>query len=50
MTHFVDRLAFKSTTTHSHEALIQNMQALGGDFSCTSNRETMMYVRRQASA
>lgn len=43
-THFVDRLAFKATTTYGHEELIQRMQALGGDFSCSSNRETMMYL------
>lgn len=41
--HFIDRLAYKSTLGRSHMDLMKTLEQLGGNFLCSSNRETMMY-------
>ncbi|CAN6615078.1 mitochondrial-processing peptidase subunit alpha [Trichomonascus vanleenenianus] len=41
--HLVDRLAFKSTTTRSSNQMAEDLESLGGNYACTSSRESMMY-------
>lgn len=43
VTHFLDRLAYKSTAKFSHTDIMDQLQKLGGNFLCTTNRETIMY-------
>lgn len=43
MSHIVDRLAFKSTTTKDAEAITEVVESLGGNIQCVSSRESMMY-------
>lgn len=43
VSHVLDRMAFKSTTTRSSADMEQLMQAVGGNVMCASSRETMMY-------
>ncbi len=39
----MDRLAFKSTASRSADAMLERVEALGGNFQCASSRESMMY-------
>lgn len=39
----MDRLAFKSTAARSADAMLERVEALGGNFQCASSRESMMY-------
>ena len=39
----MDRLAFKSTTNHTADGMLEKMEALGGNIQCASSRESMMY-------
>ncbi len=39
----MDRLAFKSTTSHSADEMMQTLEKLGGNVQCASSRESMMY-------
>ena len=41
--YFIDRLAYKSTAKRSHSELMTDLERLGGNFMCSSNRESVMY-------
>ncbi|TEB38799.1 mitochondrial processing peptidase [Coprinellus micaceus] len=43
VSHFLDRMAFKSTRTRSDEDMSTAIHSLGGQIMCSSSRETMMY-------
>jgi len=43
VSHIIDRLAFKSTTSRSAIEMEEALQELGGNFLCASSRETLMY-------
>lgn len=43
VSHIMDRLAFKSTTKHTADGMLEKMEALGGNIQCASSRESMMY-------
>lgn len=42
-THIMDRLAFKSTEHTSGRQMAETLELLGGNYQCSSSRETMMY-------
>ncbi|SCV99508.1 LAFE_0A04698g1_1 [Lachancea fermentati] len=42
-THIMDRLAFKSTEHMSGLQMAETLELLGGNYQCSSSRETMMY-------
>jgi processing peptidase subunit alpha len=41
--HIMDRLAFKSTSRHTADEMLERVEALGGNIQCASSRESMMY-------
>ncbi|KAI3399895.1 hypothetical protein diail_5406 [Diaporthe ilicicola] len=41
--HIMDRLAFKSTSRHSADEILEQVEHLGGNVQCASSRESMMY-------
>ncbi|KAF4450871.1 mitochondrial processing peptidase alpha chain precursor MPP [Fusarium albosuccineum] len=43
VSHIMDRLAFKSTSKRSADAMLEQVEALGGNIQCASSRESMMY-------
>ncbi|KAG6004487.1 hypothetical protein E4U21_001059 [Claviceps maximensis] len=43
VSHIMDRLAFKSTSTHTADAMLERVENLGGNIQCASSRESMMY-------
>ncbi|CAB4391222.1 unnamed protein product [Rhizophagus irregularis] len=43
LSHMLDRLAFKSTKTHSIEQINSILESLGGNIMCASSREAVMY-------
>ncbi|GAW24829.1 hypothetical protein ANO14919_144230 [Xylariales sp. No.14919] len=43
LSHIVDRLAFKSTTSKSGEDIQEVVESLGGNIQCVSSRESIMY-------
>ncbi|KAH9957548.1 Metalloenzyme, LuxS/M16 peptidase-like protein [Lactifluus volemus] len=43
VSHFLDRMAFKSTRSMSDSDMASAMSALGGQIMCSSSRETIMY-------
>ncbi|CAG8568311.1 1966_t:CDS:2 [Diversispora eburnea] len=43
VSHILDRLAFKSTTTYTNEQIQNITESLGGNVMCASSRETIMY-------
>ncbi|KAI9511880.1 mitochondrial processing peptidase [Russula earlei] len=43
VSHFLDRMAFKSTKSMSDANMATAMSALGGQIMCSSSRETIMY-------
>ncbi|TCD71183.1 Mitochondrial-processing peptidase subunit alpha [Steccherinum ochraceum] len=43
VSHFLDRMAFKTTTTRSDLDMSTDMDKLGGQIFCSSSRETIMY-------
>ncbi|EIN13923.1 LuxS/MPP-like metallohydrolase [Punctularia strigosozonata HHB-11173 SS5] len=43
VSHFVDRLAFKTTATRSQEEMSAAIDQMGGQIMCASARESMMY-------
>ncbi|KAF2676461.1 hypothetical protein K458DRAFT_481828 [Lentithecium fluviatile CBS 122367] len=43
VSHIVDRLAFKSTTSTSGDEMIEKIESLGGNIQCASSRESLMY-------
>ncbi|KAI1354589.1 putative mitochondrial processing peptidase alpha subunit [Xylaria sp. FL0043] len=43
LSHIIDRLAFKSTTSKSGEEVQEVVESLGGNIQCVSSRESIMY-------
>ncbi|KAK2592556.1 Mitochondrial-processing peptidase subunit alpha [Conoideocrella luteorostrata] len=43
VSHIMDRLAFKSTPSHTADAMLERVENLGGNIQCASSREAMMY-------
>ncbi|TDL20967.1 mitochondrial processing peptidase [Rickenella mellea] len=43
VSHFLDRMAFKSTRTRTDEEMSTAIHALGGQIQCSSSREAIMY-------
>lgn len=43
VSHIMDRLAFKSTSKHTADQMLEQVEALGGNIQCASSRESMMY-------
>ncbi|KAI0554925.1 putative mitochondrial processing peptidase alpha subunit [Xylaria curta] len=43
LSHIIDRLAFKSTTTKTGEEIQEIVESLGGNIQCVSSRESIMY-------
>lgn len=43
MSHLIDRLAFKATTSRSSDSMIELIDSLGGHVQCASSRESLMY-------
>jgi processing peptidase subunit alpha len=41
--HLLDRMAFKSTAKRDHDQMLAEMEVLGGNLSCSSARECLMY-------
>ncbi|KAF8753785.1 Mitochondrial processing peptidase [Rhizoctonia solani] len=41
--HILDRMAWKSTHTETADSVSEQIDALGGQFLCSSSRETIMY-------
>ncbi|KAI0440859.1 peptidase M16 inactive domain-containing protein [Xylaria telfairii] len=43
LSHIVDRLGFKSTTTKTSDQIQEIVESLGGNIQCVSSRESIMY-------
>ncbi|KAI0408547.1 putative mitochondrial processing peptidase alpha subunit [Xylaria palmicola] len=43
LSHIIDRLAFKSTTSKSADQIQEVVESLGGNIQCVSSRESIMY-------
>ncbi|KAF2666996.1 hypothetical protein BT63DRAFT_457953 [Microthyrium microscopicum] len=43
VSHIIDRLAFKSTSTRTADKMLESMEMLGGNIQCASSREALMY-------
>lgn len=43
VSHIMDRLAFKSTSSHTADEVLEKIEMLGGNVQCASSREAMMY-------
>ncbi|KAF1960974.1 hypothetical protein CC80DRAFT_438295 [Byssothecium circinans] len=43
VSHIIDRLAFKSTTSTSGDEVLEKIDSLGGNIQCASSRESLMY-------
>ncbi|KAI9794913.1 MAG: Mitochondrial-processing peptidase subunit alpha [Piccolia ochrophora] len=43
VSHIVDRLAFKSTTSRTSDQMLEALETLGGNIQCASSRESLMY-------
>lgn len=43
VSHIMDRLAFKSTKHHTSDEMLETLESLGGNISCASSRESLMY-------
>ncbi|CZR57195.1 probable mitochondrial-processing peptidase subunit alpha [Phialocephala subalpina] len=43
VSHIMDRLAFKSTKTHTSDEMLESLESLGGNINCASSRESLMY-------
>ncbi|QPG95601.1 hypothetical protein C2857_001350 [Epichloe festucae Fl1] len=43
VSHIMDRLAFKSTPSHTADSMLERVENLGGNIQCASSRESMMY-------
>lgn len=41
--HIMDRLAFKSTSRHTADEVLEKVENLGGNVQCASSRESLMY-------
>ncbi|KAK2755063.1 Mitochondrial-processing peptidase subunit alpha [Arachnomyces sp. PD_36] len=43
VSHIIDRLAFKSTTSRNGDEMLEALESLGGNIQCASSRESLMY-------
>ncbi|MCJ1249001.1 Mitochondrial-processing peptidase subunit alpha [Trapelia coarctata] len=43
VSHIIDRLAFKSTSSRSSDQMLETLESLGGHIQCASSRESVMY-------
>ncbi|PWY77347.1 mitochondrial processing peptidase alpha subunit [Aspergillus heteromorphus CBS 117.55] len=43
VSHIMDRLAFKSTKSHTSDQMLETLESLGGNIQCASSRESLMY-------
>ncbi|KAF8527449.1 mitochondrial processing peptidase [Hysterangium stoloniferum] len=43
VSHFIDRMAFKSTASRNGEQMAEAIHSLGGQIFCSSSRESIMY-------
>ena len=43
VSHIIDRLAFKSTTSRTSDEMLESLENLGGNIQCASSRESLMY-------
>ncbi|KAK4997130.1 Mitochondrial-processing peptidase subunit alpha, partial [Elasticomyces elasticus] len=43
VSHIVDRLAFKSTSSRTADQMLEAVESLGGNIQCASSRESLMY-------
>lgn len=43
VSHIIDRLAFKSTTSTTGDEMVEKIESLGGNIQCASSRESLMY-------
>ncbi|KAL4886401.1 peptidase M16 inactive domain-containing protein [Aspergillus karnatakaensis] len=43
VSHIMDRLAFKSTSSRTADEMIETLENLGGNIQCASSRESLMY-------
>ncbi|KAJ7109898.1 Metalloenzyme, LuxS/M16 peptidase-like protein [Mycena epipterygia] len=43
VSHFLDRMAFKTTTSRTNDEMAAAVHSLGGQILCSSSRETIMY-------
>ncbi|RPB01991.1 hypothetical protein L873DRAFT_1842135 [Choiromyces venosus 120613-1] len=43
VSHLIDRLAFKSTSTRSSDKMLETLESFGGNVQCASSRESLMY-------
>lgn len=43
VSHIMDRLAFKSTKSHTGDEMLEVLESLGGNIQCASSRESLMY-------
>ncbi|KAJ9655081.1 Mitochondrial-processing peptidase subunit alpha [Coniosporium apollinis] len=43
VSHIIDRLAFKSTTSRTADQMFESLETLGGNIQCASSRESLMY-------
>ncbi|KAI9852406.1 MAG: Mitochondrial-processing peptidase subunit alpha [Vezdaea acicularis] len=43
VSHIIDRLAFKSTSKHTSDQMLEAIESLGGNIQCASSRESLMY-------
>ncbi|KAJ5682383.1 Mitochondrial-processing peptidase subunit alpha [Penicillium macrosclerotiorum] len=43
VSHIMDRLAFKSTKSHTGDEMLEILESLGGNIQCASSRESLMY-------
>ncbi|CAZ82585.1 unnamed protein product [Tuber melanosporum] len=43
VSHLIDRLAFKSTSSRSSDMMLETLESFGGTVQCASSRESLMY-------
>ncbi|KAG0637402.1 Metalloenzyme, LuxS/M16 peptidase-like protein [Tuber brumale] len=43
VSHLIDRLAFKSTSSRSSDKMLETLESFGGNVQCASSRESLMY-------
>ncbi len=43
VSHIIDRLAFKSTSSRTSDEMLEALENLGGNIQCASSRESLMY-------
>ena len=43
VSHIIDRMAFKSTSSRGQDEMLESLESLGGNMQCASSRESLMY-------